>query len=95
MNLSTEKKIMSLESRLVVAWWWGERVGWIGILGQMYANSCFWNGLRMRSCCVALRVMSRCLEQSMIMGEKIMYTCMCNWVTMLYSRKKLYLGNNY
>ena len=23
-----------------------------------------------------------------------MYTCMCNWVTMLYSGKKLYWGNN-
>ena len=22
-----------------------------------------------------------------------MYTCMCNWVSMLYSRKKLYWGN--
>ena len=28
------------------------------------------------------------------MGEKRMYTCMCNWVTMLYSRKKIVLGNN-
>ena len=27
------------------------------------------------------------------MGEKRMYTCMCNRVTMLYSRKKLYWGN--
>ena len=24
------------------------------------------------------------------MGEKSLYTCMCNWVTMLYSTKKLY-----
>ena len=29
------------------------------------------------------------------MCENRMYTCMCNWVTMLYSRKKkLYWGNN-
>ena len=29
------------------------------------------------------------------MGEKRMYACMCNWVTMLYSgKKKLYWGNN-
>ena len=29
------------------------------------------------------------------MGEKRMYTCMCTWVPMLYSRKKkLYWGNN-
>ena len=39
--------------------------------------------------------MSSHLWQSMIIGEKRMYTCMCNWVTMLYSRKKkLYWGNN-
>ena len=23
------------------------------------------------------------------MGEKRVYTCMCNWVTMLYSRKEM------
>ena len=28
------------------------------------------------------------------MGEKRMYTCMYNWVTMLYSRKKNCPGNN-
>ena len=27
------------------------------------------------------------------MGEKIMYTCMCNWVPMLYSGKKSLLGD--
>ena len=27
------------------------------------------------------------------MCEKIMYTCMCNWVTILYSREKMYWGN--
>ena len=48
----------------------------------------------MRSCCVALRTMSSHLWRSMIMGDKRVYTCMCNWVTMLYSRKKLYWGNN-
>ena len=52
------------------------------------------NGLAMRSCCVALRTMSSHLWWSMIMGEKRTYTCVCNWVTMLYSRKKLYWGNN-
>ena len=58
MNLSTEKKIMDLENRLAVAWGEGEGVGWIGSLGLMDANYCFWNGLAMRSCCVALRTMS-------------------------------------
>ena len=33
MNLSTEKKIMDLENRLVVAKGKGEGVGWIGSLG--------------------------------------------------------------
>ena len=31
-----------------------EGVGWIGSLGLMDANYCLWNGLAMRSCCVAL-----------------------------------------
>ena len=86
MNLSTEKKIMDLENRLVVAWW--EGVGGIGSLRLRDANYCFWNGLTMRSCCVALRTMSKYLQLSTTMGEKIMYTCMCNWVPMLYSGKK-------
>ena len=45
-------------------------------------------------CCVALRIMLRYLQQSMTMGEKSMYTCMRNWVPMLYGRKKLCWGNN-
>ena len=38
MNLSTEKKIMDLENRLVVAEGEGEGVGWIGKLGLIDAN---------------------------------------------------------
>ena len=45
MKLSTEKKIMDLENRFVVAWGEGEGVGWIGSLGLMDANYCFWSGL--------------------------------------------------
>ena len=56
MNFSIEKKIMDLENRLVVAK--GEEVGWMGSLGLIDANCCLWNGLAMRSCCVALRTMS-------------------------------------
>ena len=48
MNLSTEKKIMNLESRLVVAKGEGEGVGWIGSLGLVDADYCLWNGLAMR-----------------------------------------------
>ena len=51
------------------------------------ADCCLWNGLAMRSCCVALGTMSGHSLWSIIMWEKIMYTCMCNWVTLLYSRK--------
>ena len=55
-NLSTEKKLMDLENRLVVAK--REGVGWTGDLGLIDANSCLWNGLAMRSCCVALGTIS-------------------------------------
>ena len=54
MNLSTEKKIMDLENRLVVAEGEGEGVVWTGNLGLKDANYCHCNGLAMRSCCVAL-----------------------------------------
>ena len=86
---------MDLESRLAVprGEGEGEGVGWMGSLGLTDANYCFWNGLTMRSCCVILKTMSSYLGWSMIMGEKIMYTCMCNWVPMLYcGKKKIVLG---
>ena len=40
MKLSTEKKIMDLENRLVVAKREGEGVGWIGSLGLIDVNYC-------------------------------------------------------
>ena len=92
MRLSTEKEIMDLENRFVVAKGEREGVGGIGSLGLMDANYCLWNREAMRSCCVALRTMSRYLQHSTIMGGKKMYTCMCKWVTMLYSRKKNCIG---
>ena len=59
MNLYTEKKIMDLENRLVVAKGEGEGVGWMGFLGLIDdADYCLWNGLAMRSCCIALGTMS-------------------------------------
>ena len=67
-------------------------IGWIGILGLVDANYCFWNGLTMRYFYVALRTMSRYLQWSMTMGEKSMYIYVCNWVPMLYSEKKIVLG---
>ena len=44
MNLSTEKKIMDLENRLVVAKGEEDGVGWTGTLGLTDADSCLWNG---------------------------------------------------
>ena len=40
MNLSTVKKIMDMENRLVVAKGEGKGVGWIGNLGLIDANYC-------------------------------------------------------
>ena len=58
MNLPTEKKIIDMENRLVVAKGDGEEVGGNGNLGLIDANYCLWNGLAMRSCCIALGTMS-------------------------------------
>ena len=44
MNLSTEKKTMDMENRLVVAKGEGEGVEWIGNLGLIDANYSLWNG---------------------------------------------------
>ena len=43
MNLSTEKQIMDLENRLVVAKGEGEGAEWIGNLGLIDADYCLWN----------------------------------------------------
>ena len=53
MKLSTEKKLMDLEKRLVVAKGEGEGVGWTGSPGLIDADSCLWNGWAMRPCCIA------------------------------------------
>ena len=44
MNLSTEKKIMDVEHRLVVAKREGDGVGGTGNLGLIDANYCLWSG---------------------------------------------------
>ena len=49
MNLSTEKKIMGLENRLVVAQGKGKGVGGIGSSGLTDANYCSWNGVTVRT----------------------------------------------
>ena len=49
MNLSTEKKIIDLENRLVAAQEEREGVGGLGSVGLTDANYCSWNGFTMRS----------------------------------------------
>ena len=62
-------------------WIWGPTINWggSGMDGVLGVNRC--RLLAVRSCCVALGTMSGHLWWHMIMGEKRMYTCMCNWVT--------------
>ena len=57
MNLFTEKNIMDLDNRLVIAKR-GEGMRLLGNLGLIDKNNCLWNGLAMRSCCVALGTIS-------------------------------------
>ena len=91
MNLSTEEKLMDLENRPMVAQGEGEGVGGIGSLGLGMQTLAFkWINNEILLC--SMRTMSRYLQHSMTMGEKIMYTCMCHWVLMLYSVKKSVLG---
>ena len=47
MNLSSEKKIMDLENRLVAAWGEKEGVGGIESLGLLDTS---WNGFTRRAC---------------------------------------------
>ena len=44
MKLSTEKKLMDLENRLVFAKGEGKGVGWTGSLWLIDANYCIWVG---------------------------------------------------
>ena len=46
------------ENRVLVAEGEEEGAGWLGILGLIDTHYCLWNGLAMRSCCVALGIMS-------------------------------------
>ena len=67
LNLSTKKKIMDLENRLVVAK--GEGVGWMGCLGLVDTDYFLWNGLAMRSCCVAQEIFfSKILFEGVLQG---------------------------
>ena len=56
-NLCTKKKIMDLENILVVAKGEGGGSGMDWELGVNRSDYCLWNGLSMRSFCVALGTM--------------------------------------
>ena len=43
-NLSTEKKLMDSENRLMVIKGEGEGVGWTGKMGLIDTNYCIWSG---------------------------------------------------
>jgi len=58
MNLSAKKENHGLWNKLMIVEGEGKGVGWIGSLGLIDKNYCFWNGLAMRSSCVALGTMS-------------------------------------
>ena len=58
MNLSTEKKSMDLDNRLVVAMGEGEGVGWTGSLWLIDADCCLWSEWAVRFCCIPLGTMS-------------------------------------
>ena len=67
MNISTEKKIMDFENRLVAAWW--EREG-EGVIWNLGLSDTTWNGFTWRSCWVASRTMSRYLYCNRTKGGK-------------------------
>ena len=72
---------------------WGGGVGWLGSLGLIDTNYCPWNGLAMRSFCVALRTMSRYLQRSMTMGEKLCkHVCVTEFPCCSVGKKKVCLG---
>uniref|UniRef100_A0A8W4F9P9 Dynein axonemal heavy chain 12 n=1 Tax=Sus scrofa TaxID=9823 RepID=A0A8W4F9P9_PIG len=78
MKVSTEKKSWTWRIDLWLPQGKREGVGGIGSLGLTDTNYCSWNGFTMRSCCVALRTMSRYLHSNTTVGGNSMYTCMCN-----------------
>ena len=73
--------------------WEGEGVGGIGSLGSTDANYCSWNGFTMRSCCEALKTMSRYLQCSTTMEEKIcIHVCVTGSPCYAVGKKKCIKG---
>ena len=85
MNLSTEKKLMDLENRLVVAKEDGEGVGWTRNLGLIDANYCI--GVDKQWDPAASSHMQWCKMEDTVRKRMCIYVCVWDWVTLLYSRK--------
>ena len=88
MNVSTKKKIIDLENRLVAARG-GEggsgRDRELGVNGfKLLLLEWICNEILLCS----IENLSRYLHRNTTVGGKSMYTCMCNLVPMLYSGKK-------
>jgi len=88
MNLSTEKKIMDMENRLVVAK--GE-AGGSGMDWEFGVSRCKLLPLEWISNEILLYSTGNYIQSLMMehdnVRKKRMYTCMCDWVTLLYNRK--------
>ena len=85
MNLSTKKKIMDMKNTCgCQELGGGSRRDW-----EFGVNTCKLLSLEWinNEICAALGTMPGHLWWSMIMWEKRIYTCMCDWVTLLCSRK--------
>ena len=81
MNLSTEKKIMDMENRLMIA----KRDGLGTWVKRCRLLSLEWISNEILLCSTGNYVWSLTTEHDM--WEKRMYTGMCNWITLLNSRK--------
>ena len=86
-KLSTEKKIIHLEDRFVVAKGEGEGVGWTGNLGLIDANCLPLEWISNDSLLYSTgnHIYSLVMEHDNVRTR--MYICICDWVTLLYSRK--------
>ena len=72
----------------------GEGVGWMGSLGLIYEDYFLWNGLVVRSCCVALGAMSSQLWWSMTVRKKeCIHVCVTHFPCCTVEKNITYWGN--
>ena len=89
MNISTEKKLMALENRIVVAK--GEGVGWTGSMGLIDAKLLHLEWISNEILLYSRATISSHLRWSMMendMRRRRMSRCICDWVILLYSQKR-------